>query len=198
MSLKNKFLTITAAAAATLAFSAIGMAQDAATTAPVDKKIEKRQKMEGRGYGEGRRFGRPGMGEGMGMGGRRGPGMRGHGMGMMFRDLNLTDAQKTQIQSIMAANKPGQENREEMKTLMMAKRAGLLTAAQQEKLTAIKTAGQAKRQSVHEQILAVLTAEQKAQMEQRKLQMQQRMQERRQMRQPKAPATTTPKETKNN
>lgn len=187
MSLKNKFFTFTAAAAATFAFSAIGMAQDpTTTTTPAEKKFEKRHRMEGRGMGEGHKFGR-------GMGERHGAGMRGHGRGMMFRGLNLTDAQKTQIQSIMAANKPGQENREEMKTLRMAKRAGVLTTAQQERLTAIRTANQAKRQTVHAQLLGVLTAEQKAQIEQKKLEMKTRMEERRQRRQQNAPAATTPK-----
>jgi Spy/CpxP family protein refolding chaperone len=193
MSIRNKFFTFTAAAAATFAFSTIGMAQEpTTTTTPAEKKFEKRQKMEGRGMGEGRRFGR-------GMGERRGRGMRGHGAGMMFRSLNLTDAQKTQIQSIMAANKPSQATREEMKTLMMAKRTGVLTTAQQERLAAIKTANQAKRQTVHEQFLGVLTTEQKAQIEQKKLEMKTRMEERRQNRQQKAPAATTPKEvTKDN
>ncbi len=189
MSLKNKFFTITAAAAATFAFSAIGMAQEKTTaTTPAEKKIEKVNKGEGRGMGP-RKFG------GQRFGGRHGgPGMRRPGMGMMLHGLNLTDAQKTQIQAIMAANKPGQANREEMKTLMMAKRAGVLTTAQQERLTAIKTAAQAKRQSVHEQMLAVLTAEQKTQIEQRKQQMQQRMQGRKRMPGQNAPEATKPKE----
>ena len=37
-------------------------------------------------------------------GGWGGPGHGGHGMGMALRELNLTDAQKTQVKAIMKAN----------------------------------------------------------------------------------------------
>ena len=92
--------------------------------------------------------------------------------------LELTDAQKTQIQSIMAANKPSAEAREEMRTLMMAHRTGTLTTAQQERFEAIRTQRQEKGRAVHEQIMGVLTAEQKAKIETRKQEMRQRMEER--------------------
>lgn len=186
MSLKSKFFTMFTIAGATIAFSVVGIAQDKpATTAPADK-IERSQKREGRAMGQ-RRGGHGEFGAQ-----RRGPGMkRGGMMLMMLRGLELTDAQKTQIQSIMAANKPGQESREEMRTLMMAKRTGTLTTAQQERLTAIKTAAETKRQSVHQQIIGVLTPEQKAKIDQRKQQMNERMQQRKQMRDQKTPLPTT-------
>ncbi len=196
MSLKSRFFTVLTVAGATVLFSTIGFAQDNTkpATAPADK-FERPNKGE-RGMGRGQ-FGRGQMGRGqMGQGmrhGGRGMMHRGRGMRMMLHGLDLTDAQKTQIQSIMAANKPAQENREEMRSLRMAKRNGVLTAAQQERLTAIRTAGKAKGQAVREQILGVLTPEQKAKIEQRKQEMQTRMQQRKAMHDQKAPATTTPK-----
>jgi periplasmic protein CpxP/Spy len=54
-----------------------------------------------------------------------GPGPGGHGMGMALRELNLTDAQKAQVKSIMQAN------RATMKTVMQQmeqNRAALLAA----------------------------------------------------------------------
>jgi Spy/CpxP family protein refolding chaperone len=184
MSLKSRFFTIFTIAGATIAFSTIGMAQDKPTTATPTEKVERPQKRMGGGMGPGQ-FGRGQFGPRRG-----GPGMH---RGMNFRGLNLTDAQKLQIQSIMAANKPSQEGREEIRSLQMAKRAGLLTTAQQERLTAIQAARQEKGRGVHEQILGILTPEQKAQIDQRKKQMQDRIQQRKQMRDPNAPVTTKPK-----
>ena len=80
------------------------------------------------------------------------------------------------------------------RTLMMARRTGILTTAQQERQAAIRAAGQVKGRAVREQILGVLTPEQKAKIEQRK----QQMQERKQMRQPKTPPTGTTTEKKPN
>lgn len=171
MSLKFKFFTVLSIAAATAAFSVAVSAQE--TPVPAEKKVEKIRKGEGRAMGRGE-FGRKGM-----AGHRGGPGMRrGGGMGRMLHGLELTDAQKTQIQSIMAANKPSAEAREEMRTLMMAHRTGTLTTAQQERFEAIRTQRQEKGRAVHEQIMGVLTAEQKAKIETRKQEMRQRMEER--------------------
>jgi len=188
MSLKSRFFTVLTVAGATLLLSNVGLAQDKpATTVNPNEKVERPQRGE-RGFGK-REFGKGQFGR------HGGPGMmrRGGGMRMMLHGLDLTDAQKTQIQSIMAANRPGQENREEMRTLMMAKRSGTLTTAQEERFTAIKAQGKEKARGVHEQILGVLTAEQKAKLEERKQQMQQRMQDRKMNHQQKAPAATTPK-----
>lgn len=179
MSLKNKFITVLSVAGATALLATASFAQDSnSTTNPTDKAGAP-QKTE-------RGFGKRGFGKGK-FGGRHGEmGMRhGRGMGMMLRGLNLTDAQKTQIQSIMAANKPTQETRDEMRTLMQAKRTGTLTTDQESRLTALRTGAQQKGAAVHEQILSVLTPEQKATIEQRKQEMQKRMQERKQWRQQK-------------
>jgi Spy/CpxP family protein refolding chaperone len=86
---------------------------------------------------------------------------------------------------------------DEMQTLRKAKQEGTLTADQQSRLTALREQSKGKMQSVHEQIMNVLTAEQKAQLEAKKAEMKQRReqfrQEREQRRQQKqaAPAATT-------
>ncbi len=112
MSLKNKLITVLSVAGATALLATASFAQDSnSTTNPTDKASNP-QKTE-------RGFGKRGSGDRK-FGGRQGErGMRhGRGMGMMLRGLDLTDAQKTQIQSIMAANKPTQATRDEMRTLM--------------------------------------------------------------------------------
>ena len=192
MSLKNKFFSIFALAAATFAFSAIGMAQEATTT--TTDKAEKVRKGEGRGFG-GREFG---LGE---FGGKHG----GHGkMGgkamRMLHGIELTEVQKTQLRSIFEANKPTPESMTEIRTLATAKRDGTITAEQQERLTVLKQQGKEKAQSVKAQIEAILTLEQKAQIETKKAEIKLRMQERRQqreLRKQQTPATETIK-TKDN
>lgn len=186
MSLINRFSSILTVAIAVFAFSTFTLAQDdkIASPAPEKGKAERHFKGEGRGFGK--------HGEG-----------RGHG-GMMraFHELNLTEAQKTQIQAIMEANKPDQATREEMHTLFEAKRNGTLTADQQARLDAVKEQAQAKMKAVHEQMLNILTAEQRAQLEQKKAEMKQRHQEFRQKREPlrqqQTPSATTTETKKDN
>ncbi|HQX54620.1 MAG TPA: Spy/CpxP family protein refolding chaperone [Pyrinomonadaceae bacterium] len=194
MSLKFKFFTVLSLAAATAAFTVATSAQDA--TVPAEKNTQKVHKGQRRGMGQGE-FGHKGMG-----GQRRGMGMRqGAGMGRMLQGLDLTDAQKTQIQSIMAADKPSQESREEMRTLMMAKRNGTLTTAQNERFAAMGTERKAKGKAIHEQVMGVLTAEQKAKIETRKQEMRQRMEERqtqRKLRKSQSQPTDTVKTPKTN
>jgi len=178
MSLRSRFFTMLTVAGATVAFSTISFGQTTpTTTAPADKAATERGH-HGWGKGEGQRGGFEGKHAGMG---HRG------GM-MMLHGLDLTDAQKTQIQSIMAANKPSEEFRAEMKTLHEAKQAGTLTADQQARLQAIRADRRAKGKAVHEQILAVLTPEQKAKLDARHAEMKARMEERKARRQQNAPA----------
>ena len=194
MSLKNKFFSIFALAAATFAFSAIGMAQEATTTTTPTDKTEKVRKGEGRGFG-GREFG----GKHGGKHGDRGK-MGGKAM-RMLHGIELTEVQKTQLRSIFEANKPAPESMTEIHTLATAKRDGTITAEQQERLTVLKQQGKEKAQSVKAQIEAILTPEQKAQIETKKAEMKLRMQERRQQRElgkQETPATETTKTTKDN
>ena len=183
MSFKNKLVSTFTLGAAVFAFSAIGMAQEVTTTT-----TDKTDKVKGEHRGHGKRgFGRVDF-DGK-RGGHRGMGKMGHrGMGM-FRFVELTEAQKTQIKAIHEANKPSQEFRDEMMTLRAAKRAGTITADQQLRIDTLKTQAKEKRASLKSQIEAILTAEQKAQIETKKAEMKLRMQERRQQRELRKAAT---------
>jgi len=101
------------------------------------------------------------------------------GRGGLF-GIELTDAQKEQIRKIHWANVPDKAQIEELHTLMKAKFEGTLTADQQARIDALKAEAKTKFESTHQQILAVLTPEQKAQLEQRKQEMKQKMTEMRQ------------------
>jgi Spy/CpxP family protein refolding chaperone len=165
MSLKNKFFSALTMAFALAAFSTFAAAQE--TTKTDSDNTQKREWRKGKRDGDGKGF-------------RRGGG------GMMLRglrDLNLTDAQKTQIRTIMEANRPDQTAFEEMKTLRQAKRDGSLTAEQQERLKTLRQQSREKGQALHAQILAVLTPEQLQQLEAKKAEMKQKREERKQMRQ---------------
>lgn len=186
MSLKNKLFSGVALATAVFAFSAIGFGQEATTT--TTDSVEK-VKGEHRGHGK-RGFGRGDMD---GRHGKRGMGGRGRGM---LRGLDLSEAQKTQLRAIHEANKPSQEVREEMRSVLMAKRAGTITADQQLRIDTLKTQGKEKHRAVKAQIAEILTPEQKAQIETKKAEMKVRMQERRQQRELRkatAPAATSDK-----
>jgi len=193
MSLKNKLFSGLTVGAAVFAFSAIGMAQDATTAAPSQSdKIQKEKEMH-RGHGM-REFGQRGeFGGKFGRGGHRGMGGRG---GFGLRGIELTEAQKTQLKAIHDANKPSQETMDEMRTIMTAKRDGTITEDQKARVKALHEQMKAKHESIKAQIDAILTPEQKQQIEARKLEMKQRMEQRRlerEQRKATAPSTTTDK-----
>ena len=166
MSLKNKFLTGIAMATAMGAFAVASSAQTTTTTPQTDT-----QKQE-RGWGGHRK------------GGEGHRGMRGGDAAFMFHDLNLTDAQKSQIKSILDANKPSDAEMQQMKTLQEARRSGTqLTDDQKAQFKAFREQRQTKQLAIHQQILAILTPEQKQQLEQKQQERRQRMEQRRQQRQ---------------
>jgi periplasmic protein CpxP/Spy len=165
MSFKNKLFSALTMAFALFAFSTFASAQ---ATPKTDS--DNTQKQEKREWRRGKR-------DGMGKGFRRGGGFM-----RELRGIELTDAQKEQIRTIMEANRPDQAAMEEFKTLHQAKRDGTLTAEQQERLKTLRQQAFDKQQAVHSQVLAILTPEQRQQIEQRKAEMQQRRQERRQQR----------------
>ncbi len=169
MSLKNKFFSALTLAFSVFAFSTFVSAQETTKT-----DTDTTQKQEKREWRKGNR-------DGMGKGFRRGGGMRG-GFMRGFRDLNLTDAQKGQIKTIMEANRPDQATMEEMKTIRQAKRDGTITADQQERMKTLKQQAKEKGQAVHQQVLAILTPEQLQQLEAKKAEMKQRREERKQLR----------------
>jgi protein CpxP len=116
--------------------------------------------------------------------GRRGMRMHRGGRHGMFglHGVDLTDAQKQQIKSIMDSNKPDQATMEEMKTLGQAKRYGTQTGDQQTRLKALRDQGRAKRESIHQQILSILTPEQREKLEAQKKENRERWEQRKQMR----------------
>jgi periplasmic protein CpxP/Spy len=116
--------------------------------------------------------------------GFRGPGRGGpEGMLREFRDLNLTDAQKQQIHTILESNKPDQASMDQMRTLMEARRSGALTDDQKQQLKTLHEQQGAKMKSVHEQIMNVLTPEQKQQLDQKRQEMRQKWEQRKQQQQ---------------
>ena len=185
MLLKNKFFPILTAAAAVIIFSTANFAQDNKTTTPTTpKKAEKPFKGEGRGVGN-RKFERQALGGRMGM--------RGGPMAMM-RGLNLTDPQKDQIRNIIKSNKPDQTTKDKVKAFREARKSGTPpTDEQRVQMKAFREQAQTKAKAVHEQILNVLTADQKAQLQQRHQQMQQKREQFRKNRPDKSAPKATDK-----
>ena len=119
---------------------------------------------------------------------------RGHGFGGMrrggfFRQLNLTEDQKTKIQQIRQSfgerNKPLREQlRAKRQELRQANEGGTFNEAlATQKLTemaSLEAKLMGERHRLHQETLSVLTAEQKAQLEQSKAQFKNRRGERRQ------------------
>lgn len=180
MSLKNKILTAAALTVAVGAFSTFAAAQTNNGAAP-DDNTQKQEQSERRGFG------------------RRGDGMRGghHGGGKFgmrgLRGINLTDAQKEQVRNIMETNRTAnQAVFEEFRTLRQAMRGGTLDATQQARLETLKEQMKQNAEATRTQVLAILTQEQRTQLEQQKEEMRKRHEERRQLRQNRqAPITST-------
>jgi protein CpxP len=178
---KFKFNVAVMLVLAFVVFAGAALAQDTTTT-PNQDNTQKQDKFQRRG-----KFGRGGDRE---FRGNRGP----EGMLRMFRDLNLTDAQKAQIKSILDANKPDQATLDQMKSMREARKNGTeLTADQKAQLKASRELQRSKMESLHQQILAVLTPEQKAQLDAKQKEREQRFQNRKQFR--RQDKTTTDKPT---
>ena len=153
MSLKFKVISAVSLAGAIALFSGASMAQDGSgTPAPGGERHQ-------RGDHDGR------------FGGRRGPG--GDRIMGELRGVQLTDAQKQQIKSIMDANKPDQSQFEQMRTLMEAKRNGTLTADQETQLKTFHEQQRTKMKSIHDQIFAILTPDQQTQVKKNRDEMEQ-------------------------
>jgi protein CpxP len=179
MSLSKKLFTGFAAFIAAGTFAVAGSAQ---TTE--EKSVEKTEKHERRGMRHGEGFGK---GEHRGKFGR---GMRG------LRGIELTEEQKTAIKAIHDANRPDEATREEMKTIMQARRGGTITPEQTERAKQLRAQAREKHEGVQLQIQNILTPAQRQQIETKKAEMKQRreqMREQRQLRQQGAPKTVTEK-----
>jgi protein CpxP len=168
MSFKRNISSIMAAAAGAVIFAGAAMAQDTTTATPnTGEKVERHHRGDHSEKGD-RKDGRGQWGGRHGGFGKMG----GHGFGGgMFRDLNLTDAQKEQLKQVREANKGNKADFDAIKPLMEAKRNGTITADQEAQLKAFRDQRQAKAQQIHEQMLAVLTAEQKALLDQKRTEM---------------------------
>ncbi len=177
MSLKTKLVSALTAGTAIIAFSTFISAQETKTetqTEPTQKQ-ERREWRGGKRDGLGKRDGR-GMRRG-GMFAKRGGMMRG------LRGIELSEGQKLQMKTIMENRRSSfSVNREEMKTIMTAKRDGTITPDQQQRLDAFKTQMKENERQTREQVLAILTPEQRTQLETKKAEMKQKREERRQMR----------------
>jgi Spy/CpxP family protein refolding chaperone len=169
MSLKRKIIAALISMFAVVAFTTFVSAQDA--NKDDQNSTQKQERRERRGFGDKRGF-RRGMRDGRGGGLMRG-----------FEQLNLTDAQKEKIHSILEANKPDPKTFETLRPLVEAKRNGTITAEQEAQLKAHREEMKQKHEEVRAQLLAVLTAEQKAQLDKLKEEWKQKREERRQMRQ---------------
>lgn len=176
MQSKNRNLSIIALAIALFAFSTISFGQETKTETTKTDKATKAVRGEKRD-GAKRQFGRAGFAGHRGMMARRIM-ARGRMHGFAMRGINLTDAQKEQIKGLRDSNKPDQAFRDEVRSLIKAKKDGTITADQMTRLKAIHEDGIAKRKAAHEQMQNILTAEQKATIESRKAEMKTRMQER--------------------
>jgi len=169
MSLKFKFISTVSLAGAIAVFSGASMAQDANTTTPATGDKVERHHRGGRDDHARGEFGR--------RGGRGGFAGRGHGMFGLMKGVQLTDAQKEQFKALREQNKPNPADFEAIKPLMEARRNGTLTDDQKAQLKAFHEQRQAKMKAMHEQFLAILTPEQKAQIEANKAEQKQRRKE---------------------
>ncbi len=153
MSLRNK---LAAGVFAVSAFAVAGFAQDAKPAKEVTKdggaKIERKAGLLG------------GSGLQSLLGGHLGGGHQGFG-------IDLTDQQKAQIVKILIDNKPDQAVIAEAKTILRAKFEGTATPQQEERLIVLTTQQLTKANAVKAQLMAVLTPEQKAQIQQKKQEM---------------------------
>ena len=180
MAIRSKIFSSLTLVFAIGAFSVFATAQEA-TPAPKDgQKVEKGD----------RKFGKRGGKFGLrGMEGRHG----GRGMRMGFlRGIELTDDQKARIKAIHEANKPNPAEFEALKSIREARKSGgTISEEQKAQLKQFRDARKANREQVQQQILAVLTPEQKTQLEARKAEMQKRREEFRQKRQERIQAKPT-------
>jgi len=172
MSFKRKFISAITLALATVAFTTFVAAQD---TNKQDDSMQQQEKSERRAGKRG--FGRKGMRGGKHNGGDR----------MLMRSLgqlNLSDAQKGQTSGIFENFKASTKTqREEMRGLAMKKRDGIITTEESARFKEIKTQLKSSGEQMHNSILAILTAEQRTQLNQIKEEMKQKRMERRQNRQ---------------
>ncbi len=168
MSFGRKIASVFTLAIAIIAFNSFATAQD--TTEDTEKNKVERTERKQRFGGEGKRERHAKRG------GHRGF-MRG------FFGLDLTEAQQTQIKTMIEIQRTGnQPLRDEAKNLFMKKRDGTITEAETQRLDEIKSEMKNSSEQLKNSILAILTPEQLQKLEEMKAERKQRMEERRQFR----------------
>lgn len=151
------------------------LAQDVPTKDDAGKN-EQKGRMERRMSKEGF-AGRQGMRGARGMHGRRGPGMFLRGL----HRLDLTDAQKEQVRSLMESHRTANEPlRNELRGIMEKRRDGTITDADKARAGEIRESMRASGEQLHTTVLGLLTPEQTQRLEQMKAERQERMEQRRQ------------------
>lgn len=168
MSFVKKIASASVLALAMITLTTFVAAQDSTTDKQTDKAQKERKFKRGDGFGKERR----GMG-------RDGFGMRG------LHQLDLTDAQKEQVRTIMESARTANEPlRQEMRSLMEKRRSGgELTEADRTRLNDLRTQMKQSAEQTHNTILGILTAEQRQKLEQMKQEHQKRRDEFRERRQ---------------
>jgi len=184
MSIKKRFFSVIALSVAVTAFSTFVAAQNTNATASSDstssESTVKQEKRERKGWGKRGEHDR-------GMGGMRGGMMRG------LRGIDLTDAQKEQVRVIRENNKPNEAVMQELQAIRQAKRDGAtITAEQKERLKAWKLQAREKGAQIQQQVLAILTPEQRQLFESRREEMRKKHEQRRQLRRDNKQTTDKP------
>jgi Spy/CpxP family protein refolding chaperone len=165
MSLKQKFFSGLTLAFAFVAFSTFASAQDSSTNQD-QNSTQKQERRERRGFGNRGGFGKEGK-----RGGHRGDKMMMHGLSR----LNLTDSQKEQTRTLFENFKTStQPQREEMRGLMEKRRDGVITADETARLKELRTQMRASGEQLHTSVLAILTPEQRTQLDTMKQEMKER------------------------
>jgi Spy/CpxP family protein refolding chaperone len=147
MSLLRKLTGIGLTLGLVLAFSAIAFAQQPTTQAP-QEGLQQQERMERRGK-------------------HRGMGKKGDRILRLMEQLNLTEAQQQQLRAIeerFAAN--SKPRREELRRLHESNPSGTLSAEAEARLQALRAEMRQAMRSRHEEMLAILSPEQRAQLEQ--------------------------------
>lgn len=171
MSFKNKLFSAFTLLFAIVAFTTFVAAQDKPDGPPpagegrMDKRFGER-KMGGKRFGEGRRGGGP------------------HGDRMFMRalrDIELTEAQQTQIKALMDSHRASfAPQMDEIRSLIQKKRDGSITEAETARLTDIHNQRKASSEQLRNTILGLLTPDQLTKLEQLKAERKLRMEERKQ------------------
>jgi Spy/CpxP family protein refolding chaperone len=175
MSLKQKFVSAITLGFALLTLTIFASAQEKTTTTDTTAAPEKVERREpGRFKGEGRGPGMRGEGRHGGPGGPRGI-LRG------LHSVDLTEAQRTQIKGIMDSKRESfRQVHEQMRDLGRAKHDGTMTPEQETQFKTLRDQIKANADATRQEVLNVLTTEQRTKLEQFEQEMKQRREERRQ------------------